>query len=267
MNLHLIVNGARHDVTGCERQARVVFLHELLAVGQAEYASVSAHGFGDEISGMRLPGVEEGGGVELHELHVFHLSLCTIDHRDTIACGNVGVGGGGIDGACAAGRHEGYAAQVGVYLAGLGVEDIGTVAFDIGGAASNAHAEMVLGDDFHGEMVLKHIDEGVVSHGFHQSALYLCACIVGMVQDTKLRVPAFAMEVESAFGIAVEVHAPVDQLFYLSGSVLHHLLYGARVGQPIARDHRIVDMLLEIIYLQVRYGRNAALCFGGIGFF
>ena len=59
VNLHLIINRARNDVARCERQTRVVFLHELLAVRQAQNTSVAAHGLGDQIRRMGLRGVEE----------------------------------------------------------------------------------------------------------------------------------------------------------------------------------------------------------------
>ena len=48
VELHLGVDGTGHDVTRSERQARVVFVHELLPLHVAEHGSVAAHRLGDE---------------------------------------------------------------------------------------------------------------------------------------------------------------------------------------------------------------------------
>ena len=87
VDLHLVVYGACHDVAWRERQARVIFLHELRSVGQLEYSSISAHGLRDEEGRVRLRRVVEHGGVELHELHVFHRGLGAISHRYAVARG------------------------------------------------------------------------------------------------------------------------------------------------------------------------------------
>ena len=48
VQLHLAVDGAGHDVAWREAQARVVLLHELLALEVAQHGSVASHGLGDE---------------------------------------------------------------------------------------------------------------------------------------------------------------------------------------------------------------------------
>ena len=73
--LHLLVYGTCNDVAWCQRQTLVVFLHERLAIGQTEYATIATHGLGDEIGGMGLTRMIECRGVELYELHVLHHSL------------------------------------------------------------------------------------------------------------------------------------------------------------------------------------------------
>ena len=91
VNLHFVVYGARHNIARSQGEAFVILLHELFAVGQTQYAAVSAHGLGDEIGGMRLLRIVEHGGMELYELHVLHLALCTVDHGYAVSGGNVGV--------------------------------------------------------------------------------------------------------------------------------------------------------------------------------
>ena len=193
VNLHLMVDGAGHNVAGSQGEARVILLHKLLAVRQAQDAAIATHGLGDEVGGMCLLRIVEHGGVELYELHVLHLTLGTIDHGDAVAGGDIGVRGGSIDGTSAAGGHQGYAAQVGVHLARLRVQDVGTVAFDVRCAACDAYAQVVLGDNLYSEVVLQHLDIGILAYGLHQPALYLGSRVIGMVQDAELRVSALTM--------------------------------------------------------------------------
>ena len=56
VDLHLLVDGTGDDVTGCQREALVIFLHELLTVGQFQDAAIAAHRLGDEVGGVRLVG-------------------------------------------------------------------------------------------------------------------------------------------------------------------------------------------------------------------
>ena len=138
--LHLLVDGTCHDVAWSQTQSLVVFLHEALAVGQAQDAAIATHGFGDEEGRMSLAWVEEGCGVELYELHVGHCSLGTIDHSLAVARGDHGVGSGLIDSSAAACAHHCHLAQIGVHLLGLGVEHIGSVAVDVRSATCDACA-------------------------------------------------------------------------------------------------------------------------------
>ena len=124
---------------------------------------------------------------------------------------------------------------------------------------------MVLGDDLHSEVVLLDDDIGIASYSLHQSTLYLCTCVIGMVEDTELGVPALAMEVEGAIFFLVEVHAPIDEFPYLLGSLAHHLLYSLTVGDVVAGNHRVLDMLVEIVEFKVSDTGHAALCKRGVG--
>ena len=88
---------------------------------------------------MGLFGVVEARRVELYKLHILDLPFRTIDHSYTISGSDLGVGGGRIDRTRSPSRHERDSAQVGVYLLRLGIEDIGSVALDIGGTACDAN--------------------------------------------------------------------------------------------------------------------------------
>ena len=181
VDFHLLVDGACHDVARGERESLVVFLHELLAVRQAEDAAVAAHGFRDEIGRVRFAGVEEGGGVELDKFHVLHRSLGAVGHGDAVAGGDVGVGRRTVHRPAAACAEHRDAREKGVDFPCVGVEDVGAVAFDVRGAPRHLHAEVVLRNDFHGKMILEHGDLRVRLDGLNQAALDFEARVVGMV--------------------------------------------------------------------------------------
>ena len=112
----------------------------------------------------------ERGGVELHKLHVLYGTLGAVDHSLAVASGNHGVGGGLVDGSAATGTHHGDLAQIGVYLLGVGVEHVGSIAVDIGSASGDARTEVVLGNNLYGKMVFLDIDVGVAAHGLPRGA-------------------------------------------------------------------------------------------------
>ena len=59
------------------------------------------------------------------------------------------------------------------------------------------------------------------------------------------------MKVKRSVGILVEIDAPANELPDLPGGALDDLIDRLGVAQPVARDHRIVDMFVEIIDLQI----------------
>ncbi len=123
----------------------------------------------------------EGGGVELYELHVADGSLGTVDHGYAVAGGDKRVGGGGVDGTHASGGHYRYARQESVYASGGFVEHVCAVAGDVGGAPRHYLAQVVLRDDFYGEVVLVDVDERVFLNCLDERELDFGTSIVGMV--------------------------------------------------------------------------------------
>ena len=91
------------------------------------------------------------------------------------------------------------------------------------------------------------------------------ARVVGVVEDAELAVAALAVEVELTVVVLVEVHAPFHEVCDALGRVLHHLLHGGGVADEVAGHHRVVDMLVEVIYLEVGDRCHAALCLVRIG--
>ena len=267
VDFHLVVYRAGHDVTRRQTQTRVVFLHKLLAVRQTQYAAVAAHGFGDQVGWMRLLRIKEAGRVELHKLHVLHHALGAIDHRYAVAGSYLGIGGRGIYSPRTTRSHQRDAAEERVDLLRLGIQYVGAVALDVRRTARDAHTQVVLRDDLYGKVVLQHVDIRILAHRSHQSALYLGARIVGMVQDAELGVTALAVQVKAAILFLVEVHAPLHQFLDGTRRIAYHLLHGLRIAQPVARHHRVVDVFLKIIHLQVGHRGDTALRLGRVGLF
>ena len=265
MDFHFMVDGPRHDVAWSQRLARIVLLHELAAVGQFEDSPVAAHGLGDEEGGMGLGGIVKNCGVELHKLHVLHGGLGAVGHGNAVAGGNLGIGGGGVDGSCAAGGHQRDARKVGVNLIVAGINHVGSIALNVGRAARHFDSKVVLGDDFHGKVVLQHLYPRVAAHGVHEAALYLEARVVLMVEDAELRVTALTVQVERSVALLVEVDAPLHQVADCGGRVSHHMLNGLGVGKPVAGHHGVMDMLLKVVHLDVGHRGDAALRLGGVG--
>ena len=106
--LHLAINSPGHDVTRCKGETWIVFLHELLATEITKHGSISTHSLRDQEAGT-VARMVESRRMELDKLHVFDRTLCSIDHRDTIASSYQGIGGVTIDRLTATGRHHGDA--------------------------------------------------------------------------------------------------------------------------------------------------------------
>ena len=230
MDLHLVIDGTCYDITRCQTQTRVIFLHEIFAIRQTKDTTVTTHGLCDQIRRVGLSGIIKTRRVELYELHAFHFAFGSIDHGDTVSGSNLGVRRGGIDRTSSTGSHERDTAEVGVDLLGFGIQDIRSVALDIRCTTGHTNTQMMLRDDLYGKMVLQYLDIGVVTYRFHQSALDLGTGVIGMVQDTELRVTSFAVQVKLSVLFLVEVNAPVDQFLYAFWCIANHLLYGCRVA-------------------------------------
>ena len=186
VDFHLAVYGACHDVARCQTQPLVVFLHEFLAVGKPEDTAIASHRLGDEVGRMGLFGIEQYSRMELHELHVLYLAFGTIDHCYAVARRDVRIRRRCIDGTRSARCHEGDFAEIGVHLSCFGIEDVSAIALDVGRSACDANAEMMLCDYFYSKVILQHFDVGIAANCFHEAALNLRSCVVGVVENAEL---------------------------------------------------------------------------------
>ena len=112
---------------------------------------------------------------------------------------------------------------------------------------------MVLGDDFHCKMILKHFNVGMVAHRSNQATLNLGTCVIGMVQDAELGVTAFTVKVKRAILLLVEVHAPSYEVFDALRTTHDHLSHCFGVTNPVTRNHGVFNVLFEVIDQQVRH--------------
>ena len=80
-----------------------------------------------------------------------------------------------------------------------------------------------------------------------------------MVQYSELAVSAFAVQVETAVGVLVEIHAPANQFAYLLRSSFHHLFHSLRVAEPVAGHHSVVNVFVKIVYFEIGNGGDATL--------
>ena len=123
----------------------------------------------------------------------------------------------------------------------------------------------MLRDDLHGIVILQHLDVGMAAHRFHQTALDLEARVVGVVKDAKLAVAALAVEVKRAVFLLVKVHTPAQQVADAVRTALDHLLHSSGVADVVAGYHRVLDVLLEVVHLQIGDRSDAALSLGRVG--
>ena len=125
---------------------------------------------------------------------------------------------------------------------------------------------MVLGDYLYGEVVLEYVDLRVGAHGGDQGILNFESGVVGMVEDAEFGVSSFAVKIETSVLVLVEVDAPPYKLAYLLGCSFHDHFYGFRIAEPVAGDHGIVYMFVEIVDLKIGYRGYSALSEGCVGF-
>ena len=264
VNLHLLVDSSCHNVAWSQRQALVIFLHEGLAIGQFQYTTIATHRLRDEVGGVSLVRIMQYGRVELYKLHISHRSFGSVHHGNTIARGNHGVGSGQINGSTSSRTDNRHLSQIGVYFL-LRVQHVSTIALNVWRTTRNPNTQMVLCDNLHSEMVFLDINIRIIAHSLHQSTLNLCTRIVSMVQNAELRVPAFTMQVEVAILLAVEVDTPLHQLLDLLRSHANHLLYSLTIGDIVARNHRVLNVLFEVVYSQIGDRSDTSLCKRRIG--
>ena len=152
---------------------------------------------------------------------------------------------------------------------GVGVEGIGSIAFDAGSVLGHPLSEVVLGDEVDGELVFLEFDIGMVGDSLQETALDFGTGVVFMVQDAEFAVPSFAVEVEASATVLVEVDAVLHKLLDTFGSFANGHLHHFAVADAVAGDEGVLDMFVETVVI-VHHGGDSPLgifggAFGGVG--
>jgi hypothetical protein len=100
-------------------------------------------------------------------------------------------------------------------------------------------------------------DVGVRGRGAQQRLLHRPAGRVGDMNDPAVRMPTLARQVQRA-RLLGKRHAQFTQPRDRGGRLRHHELDDRAIVQPRARDHRILDMVLERV-ARLQHRRDAAL--------
>ena len=100
-------------------------------------------------------------------------------------------------------------------------------------------------------MIFLDIDVRAVAHCLHQPALDFSTRIICMMKDAELAVSALTVEVELAVLLLVEVNTPLHELFDLLRCHGDNLLYSIVIADVITSNHRVLNVLVEVIHFQV----------------
>ena len=110
---------------------------------------------------------------------------------------------------------------------------------------------MMLGDDLDSKVILFDIDLRTCTDSLHQTTLYLSSSIIGVMEDTELRVSSLTMEVKGTIILLVEVYAPLHHLLYLFWSISYYLFYSLAVRDIVACDYGVGNMFVESVYFEI----------------
>ena len=259
---HFAVDGAGHHVARRQRFHRVVFVHELLAAGQAQDGPEAAHGLGDEEVGL-LAGVVERGGVELDELHVFGDRLGAVAHGDAVARGDDRIGGRGVDVAAAARGDDGEFGQHGLDFVRFEIQDVGPEAGQAAGVARDELAQMVLRQQVDGEAVFEYGDAGCLRTD-SMSARSISAPVRSSWWRMRCSVwPPSRFSSKRPSGVLSKRVPPFDQVPNQLRRPAHDQPDGLFVAFARAADQRVADVFLESVG-GVGYRADAALRIVGV---
>ena len=258
--LHLVVDGAGHDVARGEGAARVVALHERRAVARHQDGPLAAHRLADEEPlGLRM---EETGGVELHHLHVADLRARAPRHGDAVASGDVGVAGVLVDLADAAGGEDDRARAHGPDLAGLRAQQIGA-----DHAVLAALVQKARGHQIDQQRVLADMQPLGRAHARRERPLHLAPRDVAGMEDPPPRVPPLARQVitlRAGRALALgERHAHLDEAAETGGAGLDDAPHHVLMAQPGPRVKRVGHVQVKRV-VRAHHARNAALGIGGV---
>ena len=202
-----------------------------------QISSFAAQGFREQEA--RSAGKREGGGMELEELHVGQFGAGLRGQGDAVAGGYGGIGGVGVDLACAAGGDEegaggdAMAVRAGGFGAGggkVGSDDAAAGDDQVGDHGPLGKADALLGAGKG--------DEGTADLGAGGVA-------VG-VEDAGQRVSAFA-GAEQAASFRIKARAPLDEFGHAERAFGDERFGGGAVDEAVAGIDGVFEMEGDVL--------------------
>jgi hypothetical protein len=125
--------------------------------------------------------------------------------------------------------------------------------------ARNDLAQVVLGQQIDGEVVLQNGDILMLANSLNEGTLDLGTRQVLMVKDAVLGVTTLTVQIKATILSLVETHTPTYKFCCRLGSLTHNDLHSLAIAATGAANKRIFDMLLEGIGL-VGNRADSSLC-------
>ena len=208
--------------------------------------------------------------MKLYKLHFFDIAFGTVHHCYAITGSNGWIRCGGVHVSGTTGSHQGNFCQYGIDAVVVAIEHISAVTRNIGRAAVHVHAQVVLGNDFDGEMVFKNFYVFILAGTGQQGFFYFEASLVLMVKHPELRVAAFLGQVVLPGCVFVKIHPKCDQLLNTVGGFCNGDSHYIFIVQVVAGNQGV----LYVFFIRVggiHYGSYTSLgvlgsCFFSTGF-
>ena len=128
--------------------------------------------------------------------------------------------------------------------------------------------QMMLGNDFYRIVICKYGNIGMGFYRFYQASLYFSSCIVFVVQDAELGMSSFLCGGRILHLLFLSKSTPhFISSWICAGASRTTFFYSRAVTDPIAGNHRVFNVFLEIVYFQVGNRCYTSLSKIGIGFF
>ena len=234
----------------------MVALHEAHAATVHQHGAFAPHRFADEET-LGL-GVVQAGRMELYELEIAQLGAGTEGHRQTVACGDVGVARVQVDLAAATGGQHHRVGQMQHDAVRAPVQHPG--ADDAPGRRRRAGPTSLPRTSSSPRWSSSDTMFACAVAGGQQALFDLAPGQVAAVQDTTLGVATLAPQREAAaVGLAAEVHPVAEQPVDQARTRLDHLPDDVFPAQAVAGGQGVLNMGFKIIEWR-DCGGNAALC-------
>ena len=188
-----MINSSSNDITWSKRKTFIILLHKFLPIGKPQHSTITTHSLSNQKCWMCLRRIIKNRGMKLYKLHVLDCSLSSIDHCDTIASSYNGVGGHCVDSTHTTSCHKCYLTQKSINLLGIRIENIRTITFNIWSSTRYLYPHVMLCNNLNSIMIFKDSNIRISPHSLHQSTLYLKACVISMMKNTKITMASFTM--------------------------------------------------------------------------